>query len=281
MFGYVTINKPEMKFKEFDVYRAFYCGLCENLRKRYGYKGALSLSYEATFLVLLLTGLYEKPTKDGTCRCVVHPLKKHAVKENEFTDYAADMTILLSYYKCMDDWTDEKKLEKLAYASSLKKVFRQVEAKYPEKASRMKGYFEEISQFEKENNQDIDQISGTFGRIVSELFEYKKDEWEEYLTKMGFFLGKFIYLCDAYEDVETDCKIGNYNPFKNRYQKPEFEEECRTILTMMMAECSKAFEMLPIIENAEIMRNIIYSGVWTRYKMVYAKRTKASDVTKS
>lgn len=274
MFGYVTINKPEMKFKEFDEYRAFYCGLCENLRKKYGYKGAISLSYEATFLVILLTSLYEKDTQNGKCRCIVHPLEKHPIKENEFTEYAADMTILLSYYKCMDDWVDEKKLEKLTYANTLKSAFRKIESKYPEKAKVMEQYFAEISKLEKENNQDIDQIAGTFGKIVAELFVYKKDEWEEYLEKMGFFLGKFIYLCDAYEDVEKDLKSGNYNPFKLKYQNPQFEDECRNILTMMMSECSKEFEMLPILQNVEILRNIIYSGVWMRYKMVYTKRHK-------
>ena len=279
MFGYVTINKPEMKFKDFDLYRSFYCGLCENLRKRYGYKGALSLSYEATFLVLLLTGLYEETTKKSMCRCIIHPLEKHPVRENEFTEYAADMTILLSYYKCMDDWTDEKRIDKLTYANTLKKAFQQVEIKYPEKAASMKAHFDRISELEKENNQDIDQISGTFGKIVSELFVYKKDEWEEYLEKMGFFLGKFIYLCDAYEDVEKDVKTGNYNPLKERYQNPEFEEECRNILTMMMAECSKAFEMLPILEHVDILRNIVYSGVWTRYQMVYHKRNETEQDT--
>jgi len=55
MFGYVVINKPELKFKEFDVYKSFYCGLCYSLRSRYGFVGQFTLSYDMTFLVMLLT----------------------------------------------------------------------------------------------------------------------------------------------------------------------------------------------------------------------------------
>ena len=110
MFGYVTVNKPEIKFKDFDMYRSFYCGLCRELRERYGIPGQISLTYDMTFVVLLLSGLYEPPTQKGTSRCAVHPLKPQPVRRNEITTYCADMNVILSYYKCMDDWQDEKKL---------------------------------------------------------------------------------------------------------------------------------------------------------------------------
>ena len=89
---------------------------------------------------------------------------------------------------------------------------------------------------------------------------------------MGFYLGKFIYLMDAYEDVEKDEKSGNYNPFAKLFHTEEFEQTCEKILTMMMAECSRAFEKLPLLEYTEILRNILYSGVWCRYEMIKQKR---------
>ena len=107
---------------------------------------------------------------------------------------------------------------------------------------------------------------------MAEIFAWEPDAWELSLRKIGFFLGKFIYLMDAYEDVEQDIKKGTYNPLKKRYEEPGFEEECRQILTMMMAECSREFEQLPILLHADILRNILYSGVWCRYTMVTSKR---------
>ena len=104
---------------------------------------------------------------------------------------------------------------------------------------------------------------------------------KESLLRLGFFLGKFIYLLDAYEDIEQDLKKGTYNPLKKRYEEPGFEEECRQILTMMMSECCKEFEQLPILQNVDILRNILYSGVWCRYEIVRKKRMKdsAKEVT--
>ena len=101
MFGYVTVNKPEIKFKDFDMYRSFYCGLCRELRERYGIPGQISLTYDMTFVVLLLSGVYEPPTQKGTSRCAVHPLKPQPVRRNAITEYCADMNVILSYYKCM------------------------------------------------------------------------------------------------------------------------------------------------------------------------------------
>ena len=112
MFGYVIINKPEMKLKDFDLYRSYYCGLCRDLKESFGFKGQLTLNYDLTFLAILLDGLYEDNTTISECRCIVHPFSKHATRRNEYTDYAADMNVLLTYYQCLDDWKDEKNRKK-------------------------------------------------------------------------------------------------------------------------------------------------------------------------
>ena len=110
MFGYISINKAEMKFKDYDVYHSYYCGLCKVLKECYGRRGQVTLSFDMTFLVILLTGLYEPDTKTEMVRCIAHPMQKHAAKTNEFTEYAAAINILLSYYKCEDDWADEHRI---------------------------------------------------------------------------------------------------------------------------------------------------------------------------
>lgn len=272
MFGYVIVNRQEMKFKDFDLYQSWYCGFCRVLKERYGRRGQLTLSYDMTFLILLLGSLYEEAVDVGECRCVAHPLDKHPARRNRFTEYAADMNILLTYYQCMDDWKDEKKVVKRGYAAALKKDFRQAAARYPQKAETVRIQLETLSKYEQAGETDLDLAAGCFGNIMAEIFAWKQDEWEEELRRMGFYLGKFIYLMDAYEDVEKDEKNGCYNPFAARYGQEGFEEEAGQILRMMMAECSRSFEKLPILENTEILRNILYSGVWCRYEQVRGKR---------
>lgn len=276
MFGYVVMNKPEIKFKDFDLYRSFYCGLCRELKDKYGFSGQISLTYDMTFVVMLLSGLYEPPTKKGTTRCIVHPVRRQQVRKNEITEYAADMNILLTYYKCMDDWNDDRSVPKLGYAKLLEGKNKKLIAKYPEKSSRIVSLLEELSEMEKAGEKDIDKMSGCFGRIMEEIFAYREDEWENSLRRMGFFLGKFIYLLDAYDDVEDDKKSGNYNPFAEDYIMEGFEERVRQILMMMMAEVCREFEKLPIIKYTDILRNILYSGVWCRYETITSKR-KATD----
>lgn len=277
MFGYVVINKPEIKFKDFDLYKSFYCGMCRELKEKYGIPGQISISYDMTFVLMLLSGLYEPPVRKGTSRCAIHPVRSQTVRKNAITEYAADMNVLLTYYKCMDDWQDEKKHLKLGYAKLLQGKNSRLMTEYEKKSQTIISLLQEISDMEKADEKDIDKISGSFGRIMEEIFAYKQDMWEPVLRRMGFFLGKFIYIMDAYDDVEEDVKNGNYNPFSEKYIMEGFEEEVRQILIMMMAEACKEFEKLPIIKYTDILRNILYSGVWCRFQEVSSKRREAQE----
>lgn len=277
MFGYVIVNKAEMKFKEFDVYHSYYCGLCRKLKEKYGVTGQISLSYDMTFLLMLLSGLYEPETTKSSCKCIAHPFEEHVTRTNVFTDYMADMNVLFAYYKCQDDWEDEKKLYKLLYGKALEGKTKKAREIYQDKYRKIDLLMHDMTEAEKSGKADVDTMAGLFGQIMVQIVVCKEDEWTENLARFAFYLGKFIYLMDAYEDVEEDIRKGTYNPLKKIYHNPDFEEECRTILTMMMSECCKEFEQLPILENVEILRNVLYSGVWCRYEAVREKRSKVKE----
>ena len=277
MFGYVVMNKPEIRFKDFDLYRSFYCGLCRELREKYGISGQITLTYDMTFVVVLLSALYEPPTQKGTTRCVIHPVCKQPVRKNAATEYGADMNVLLTYYKCMDDWEDEKKFAALGYGKILQRKNNQLSYRYPEKAEKIRKLLEELSQMEKAGETDIDKMSGCFGLIMEEIFAWKSDVWEDSLRRMGFYLGKFIYILDAYDDVEKDVKNGNYNPFAEKYIMKGFDEQVRQLLIMMMAQTCREFEKLPIIKYTDILRKILYSGVWCRFEAIARKRREAGE----
>lgn len=277
MFGYIIINKPDMKFKEFDVYQSYYCGLCRALKNRHGVLGQASLSYDMTFLYLLLSSLYEPEEEVKTTKCIAHPFEKHVMRTNHFAQYVSDMNILLTYYKCEDDWNDEKKVSKKFYGDLLGSSFVKVKKEYAKKANIIHEKMNRLSEEEKKNSSDLDLMSGLFGEILGEIFVIRDDEWADELYTIGNRLGRFIYLCDAYEDLEEDIKKGQYNPLKTYKEEPDFEEMVHKILTLTMAECSQVFETLPILENAEILRNILYSGVWTRYEMVKLKRKEKEN----
>ena len=277
MFGYISINKAEMKFKDYDVYHSYYCGLCKVLKECYGRRGQVTLSFDMTFLVILLTGLYEPDTKTEMVRCIAHPMQKHAAKTNEFTEYAAAINMLLSYYKCEDDWADEHRKKAFVAAKLLHSKIKKIEKLYPVKCKVISENLARISKYEAENEQNLDLMSGLFGNIIAEIFAYRHDEWESSLRKIGFFLGKFIYLMDAYDDVEDDVKKGNYNPFAKDYIIKGFDDRIKNMLLLMMAETCREFEKLPIIKYADILRNILYSGVWCRFESISRKRREERE----
>lgn len=276
MFGYICINQPELKVKDYEAYRGYYCGLCHELKKRYGRIGQMLLSYDMTFLVILLTGLYEPEESREYHRCIPHPVRKHMQIQNEITGYAADMNVLLSYRKALDDWKDEGSRRGRALAASLKRNYNKLQDRYPRQAGSLEESLELLSEAEKTFSEDIDYVAGLSGRFLGEMFAWKEDEWQRELYDMGFFLGKFIYLMDAWEDMEKDQKKGNYNIFLLRKKmKPEhFAEDAETILVDMMSQCSGTFERLPVLYRADILRNILYSGVWGRYCTVQERRKK-------
>ena len=108
MFGYVLVNKPELKIRDFEKYRSYYCGLCHALRERHGIRGQMTLNFDMVFLALLLCGLYEPHSTRMRQRCIAHPLEKHEIRSNEVLDYVADMNILLAYHNLRDDWQDDR-----------------------------------------------------------------------------------------------------------------------------------------------------------------------------
>ena len=278
MFGYVTVYKPELKIKDYTKYRAYYCGLCRVLMEDYGVTGQLTLSYDMTFMVILLTSLYESDTEFRLKRCKVHPIKKNPMLINDMTRYSAKMNIVMSYYHLVDDWNDDKSPLGLTGSALLKKKTQKIENDYPRQAKVIKEELNQIAQYEKENCDNIDLVAGCFGRLMAELLIIKEDAWEEDLRRIGFYLGKFIYIIDAWEDLDKDLKKGSYNPLKKLHEAlsyEDYEAVCKQMLTMMMAEVSDAFERLPCLVDVDILRNVIYAGVWTKYNKILSERNKA------
>lgn len=277
MYGYIVMNKPELKIREYDRYRAYYCGLCKALKTDAGMRGQISLSYDMTFLALLLSALYEPETVEKKERCIVHPVGKQTVLENSCIHYVADMSLLLTWYKYKDDYADEKKVSKALYGTMISGKVRQIEQTYERQATVIKEQLAILSELEKQQVGDIDQLSACFGTLLSEVFVMEKDEWESGLRTLGFYIGKFVYIMDAYDDLEQDVKKGCFNPLISKMQNHNLDEWIYQLLVMAASEFAKAFERLPIVEDAEILRNIIYSGVFCTYTAIRNRKNREME----
>ena len=281
MFGYIQINQKELKIREYDTYRSYYCGLCHVLSQKFGIGRQVLLGYDMTFLAILLNALYEPEVRKKKRRCLPHPAVSHLQAVSQATDYAADMTLLLAYQKALDDWRDEKNRAKRVLALTLHKEYARLRRVYPRQAKTLEKCIRELSEAEKAGITDPDYVAGLTGTFLGEIFVWKDDLWETDLRRMGFYLGKFIYLMDAYDDLKKDQKRGQYNlliPMKEK-DPDQFEAQIMAILTDTMSRCCQAFERLPIIQDAGILRNILYGGVWVRYAAKH--REAAQDDTEA
>lgn len=268
----MTIRKDEMKFREFDRYRGYYCGLCRAIGKRCGSVCRLALSYEMTFLALVQTALYEPETKSEMHRCGLHPVHKRLMLSNEAIDYCADLSALISYYDLRDGWEDERRVDRLAESALLKNAARKADERLPRQKAAVEKYVAALHEIENRNDQNLDAAANLTGEMLAELYVMREDIYAKDLRELGFYLGKFIYLCDCYEDIERDIKKKSYNPLIARSTNETFAADCEQMLSDMMARAALAFERLPLLEDAEIMRNILYSGIWLRFEHASERR---------
>lgn len=250
----------ELSKEQRNRYSGVYCGICRHIRAASCNTARLGLSYDMAFLALLLSSLYEPEEKQGKHACALHPFR--AYTENEYISYAADMNVLLLYYKCLDDIADENKLTAKKMAELLFPAAQKIEEKYPRQAGTVKDCLGELAALEQANCQEPDRLAGCFGRLLAEILVYRQDHWEKTLRELGYALGRFIYFADAAVDYEKDKKRGRYNPFGEQENPADFE----ALLVLAMGRCVKFYEHLPLVQDKQILDNILYSGVWLEYR---------------
>ena len=184
------------------------------------------------------------------------------------------MNLLLCYDNLLDDWKDDRNVASATAAAIIRRVRMKIAKEYPRQTKAVEQYIEKLHACEEKRETNLDVAAGLTGEMLSELFCWKEDEWQKDLRGLGFYLGKFIYLMDAFEDMEKDEKKGSYNPFlfsRGKIKNDELAEQC---LNMMAAGAAEHFERLPLVENVEILRNILYAGIWGKFEKIKAKREK-------
>ena len=205
-----------------------------------------------------------KPEKEQKKRCMIHPGKKQYMITNEISEYAADMNVLLAYGHMEDDWLDDRKLSGYVGMKLLAGKKKKIEKSYPRQAQVIKCSLLRLAEMEKERCLDIDSVARPFGELMAELFVWREDAFQNILRQFGFYLGKFIYIMDAVMDVKQDEEKGRYNPFSGQSGTEEFEERVHYMLDGTLRMAIAEFEKLPCEQDIEILRNILYEGVWLK-----------------
>ena len=269
MFGYLTADRALLTPEEDARYKGVYCGLCRNLRQRYGQAAGLTLNFDQCFLILLLQSLYEGEEASGEDPCIAHPVKRQPWWECRFTDYAADMNLALSYLKLLDNWEDDGSLLSVSAAGALKGAYRRVRRAWPRQCEAMEVSIRSLRELEQANREDPDAAADAFAGMMAEIFVFQEDRWAPDLRRMGGALGRFLYITDAAMDLDRDTARNRYNPFRRRYGRADNGAFFRAVLRMLLADCLMAFDRLPLVLDAGILKNILCAGLWTEFNKKY------------
>jgi hypothetical protein len=270
MFGYLVYSPDNLNDENRRIYKECYCGLCKCLDNKYGALGRSTVSYDLAFIAMLFTAIYGPQNVCGEERCPVHPVRKHGYWYNEYSEFAADMNMLLTYYKYLDDFADDNDRRRKKIADKMQEYIDEIEKRYPEQCSIIRKCLEDNAEMERQNVTNPDIPANCFGTLFAQVFTYKNDEYTPALQQLGFHLGKFIYLMDAYMDFRDDLNKQRYNPLVTIDLK-----NMEDILETVMADCIKAYNTLPIDDKyREILDNVLYAGVWSEYDVRTAKERK-------
>lgn len=263
MFGYILADTGALTPEQRDRYKGCYCGLCRCIGSRCGQLCRMSLTYDMVFLTLLLGSLYEPPEEEQNGPCPIHPLRKRRSWQSEATGYAADLSVILARQNCLDDWADERRLLRLGEAALLRRGAEEAAGRLPKKAAAVQACLRELGEIEARGEKSPDPGASAFGRLMGELFLWREDRWADTLREAGEHMGRFLYLLDALEDLDRDRRRGCYNPLAGVVGEGATREDILDILVNQAASCAALIDRLPLVQDAELLRNILYTGIWS------------------
>jgi len=220
MFGYIKTFKPDLTIAEFETYRGVYCSLCQTLGKRYGFAARMTLSYDFTFLALLIMALKEEKVTFRQGRCPFNPTKKRVMchhVENEALEFAADTAVLLAYHKLTDTIADERFFKRLKARVSrwfIKRDYHKACKRRPQEAQAVTEYIDAQMKVEKAKNASVDAAAEPTAKLLAKLLCSQTSHVDVgIMERFGYCLGRFVYLADAADDIADDMESGNYNPY--------------------------------------------------------------------
>jgi hypothetical protein len=274
MFGYITPDKSELKMKEYELFRAYYCGVCKSMGRSFGPISRFALSYEAVFLGLLLSAVNKEKSTMNREACIANPFKKKwVVKSNKYVDLAADINVILTYYKLIDNWKDEKHIPSYAASLLFKSGYRKASEANLATETAIRNALEKQSKLELEKCSSIDEAAEPTAVMIRDILLVGCKDSDASVQRamewLGYNIGKWIYTIDAFDDIEKDIKNDSYNPLLLQYNykgqsveefismvKPDIERD----LIYTLSQAANALELLDM-NHKGIIENIVYMGM--------------------
>ncbi len=286
MFGYLRPFKDELKVREYELYKSVYCGLCRHLGRDYGWISRLTLSYDCTVLAMLAIDVRKEKSCVIKGRCVCNPLKKcrFCDSEGQAFVFAGAVSVIMTYYKLQDTIQDSgfwKKTAAKVLQLLVRHSFHKAAKAYPAIAKRVSDMMVQQSEAEQ-TDCGIDRAAEPSAKALSDICKMLSDDegTKKILSVFGYFVGRWIYIMDATDDLEKDIKSHSFNPFKAKFTGNIHETMlyCNEVLNMTVSELILAYELLELSEYQEILDNLVYHGLSFQQKhCLFDKKEKKGE----
>lgn len=286
MFGYVRVEKMDLRVREWETYRGLYCSLCRALSRRYGLPARLILSYDMTFLLAVRLAQSETVPSFHPGRCPFNPAKRCSYCDNgsDAFDFVCAAAVLMFYYKVCDNIADSPFWKKLLFYLLLpvaalwrKKAMRQ----FPQMEAILADAIQKQAQTERENTDNTDKAAHASADALGRLMRIGTKENSDAVYRFGYHIGRWVYLMDAADDLKQDIKTGSYNVFVKKFglQSPDLtpaqQDEIRATLEMTGAAAMQALEDSHLTVLYPILENIVLDGM--HQSMEQMMKGKTSD----
>ncbi len=213
-----------MRFYEYDRYKSVYCTLCKQIGKTYGPFAKFLLNYDYTFVAMIMLELERTEISCGKGRCTFNPLYRcpKCVAQTKAFDLTAALTAIMFYHKLRDNISDSSFFGKIGWR--VLKLFaapmrRKAKKRMPELDALVSEYIDEQQATEESGDASIDGAAEPSAKLISSLAQMLTEDAsiKPILSKFGYYLGKWIYLIDAQDDMEKDIKKKRFNPFAIKF----------------------------------------------------------------
>ncbi|MBE6059903.1 MAG: hypothetical protein E7215_06985 [Clostridium sulfidigenes] len=290
MFGYVTPYKMELKIKDYEMFKAYYCGLCISIKNNFSNLCRMTLNYDMTFLGILLDSLEYSKHKYVVTKCIAHPMKKRPkVIDNRALDYAAFCNVSLVYYKLLDDYNDDNSLSKKFISMYIKKFINKSKEDLSPILVNIEENIKKLSFLEKSGEIiSIDELSDPFASLTAFIvsYYYKNENFYNELYDLGYNLGRWIYIIDAFDDLKEDMEKHKFNAINKAFNVENLPYEDLIIkegnriefnLIMSANSTSEALDKLPINKNKDLLFNILQLGLMNKIETIKSRSDKKHE----
>ncbi len=290
MFGYILPDKPNMYVKDYNTYRAHYCGLCKTTKKQYGNLMRLGINYDITFIDIMLHGLLDQAPTIKTGGCILNPIqKKPYVLQDEISKNMVHLNVLLTEFKIKDDLADTFSPKKKLLNILLKRKIKKARANLPDVATVLDSAFLQQQQLEIKKTPSPDMAADAFSVAIKSIYKILLgDKYTDPIGDIAYNLAKFVYIMDAIDDFEEDVGKNQYNVFRLKYPNAHTKselidlagEELVQINNGIISSIKEAYEEVAITVNEGVVTNTLWFGLRSRANHIMKKECTKCQKTR-